>query len=312
MRILITGAGGFIGSWLSRTLVAENHEVHGWHHRAPARPISGEQTTVLDITNAKHVSQCIQELRPEIIFHLAAQSFPGKSWENPDATFRVNVGGTFNLLHATLDAAISPRIISVCSSAEYAPGTPGIPIREDSPLAPSNPYGHSKLIQDNVSESYGIRLGLDIIRVRPFFLIGPEKSGDVCSDFSRRFIEAETNHTTSIAVGNMAITRDFLDIRDGIRALILLSQRGTSGEVYNICAGRGYRIGDVFDALNEITHLGLVATTDPNLLRTVDELIKVGDPTRLINLGWNPSIPFKQSIRDILDYWKTTSHSSSV
>lgn len=306
MRILITGAGGFIGSWLNHTLQLESQEVYGWHFSKPARSISNERSFPVDITNPSDVSRLIRQIRPDVIFHLAAQSFPRRSLVDPNTTFRVNVGGTFNLFHAVLDAGIAPKILSMCSSAEYASGELGMQIQEDSALAPTTPYGQSKLIQDLISENYAGRLGLQIIRVRPFFVIGPGKTGDVCSDFARRFVAAREQAQRSMPVGDMDLIRDFLDVRDAVQALLKLSDQGVSGEVYNVCSGKGRRIQDIFDTLNNLTGLSLSSERDPSLMRPVDEISKVGDPSRLMALGWRPNIPFEQSIRDILEYWSVT------
>lgn len=308
MRVVITGAGGFIGSWLCRSHLADGHEVFAWTSpsnskgRIPGVPdFAG---IPVDIADTGAVARMLSEHKPDLVYHLAAQSYPNASWDDPVGTFRVNVGGTINLLGALCEAGLSPLVISAGSSAEYAPRRDGAAIREDDRLDPSSPYGVSKFVQDGLSELHGGHLGLRVIRVRPFFLVGPGKAGDVSSDFARRFIHAARTGEREVQVGNLDIVRDLLDIRDGIRAFRVLAARGIPGEVYNICSGTGYRIGDIFDTLNRITALGLVAVPDPALLRPVDEMIKIGSPLKLEGLGWKPVVNLLQTMNDILDYWR--------
>lgn len=292
MTTVITGAGGFIGQHLTRHLRARGEEVLALSRQD------------CDIRDADRVQGLLSEARPKRIFHLAAQSLPGLSWTNPAETFRVNVEGTLNLLEAVRLAKIDPAIVAVCSSSEYALRRDGQPIKETDPMQPLSPYGVSKLAMDHCSRLYAVRYNLNILRVRPFFLIGPSKVGDVCSDLARRVVAVERGEASDVPVGQLDIVRDFLDIRDGIEAMELIAAKGDAGQDYNICAGYGYRIADVLDGYRKLARKPIFERVDPSLIRPIDEPVKVGDPAKLKALGWTARYDLGQSLSSILDYWR--------
>lgn len=294
MTIVITGASGFIGQHLARHLRARGEEVLALSHQD------------CDILDANRVQGVIGEAKPTKIFHLAAQSLPGLSWTNPAETFRVNVEGALNLLDAVRWAGINPAIVMVCSSSEYALSRDGQPIKETDAMHPSSPYAVSKLAMDYCAYLYAVRYKLNILRVRPFFLIGPGKSGDVCSDLARRVVAVERGQAADVPVGRLDIVRDFLDVRDGVEAMELIAERGAVGEDYNICAGHGYRVAEVLDGYRKLACKPLLEREDPSLLRPIDEPIKVGDPAKVRTLGWAARYPLEESLAAILEYWRRT------
>jgi len=251
MKYLITGASGFIGSFLVELLLQKKHDVCACgqkfgsiFYNLPGNLLIQEG----NIKNADYIYDAIQEYKPDVIIHLAAQSFPNISWESPVHTFEVNVIGTINLLEAVLKTEIKPKIIISSSSSVYASTTTSEPIKENYPLEPdSSPYGVSKLVQEQLGGLYRKRYGMDILFVRPFFLIGPRKEGDVCSEFAKSIVSIEQGNKLSIGVGNLEIIRDFLDVRDGVEALYLISNKGINGKTYNICSGVGYPLRYVLD-----------------------------------------------------------------
>jgi nucleoside-diphosphate-sugar epimerase len=180
----------------------------------------------------------------------------------------------------------------------------GIPIKENDPLNPSSPFGIRKLATDHFAHLYAVRYKMNILRVRPFFLIGPGKIGDVCSDLARRVVAVERGKAADVLVGQLNITRDFLDIRDGIEAIELIAAKGEAGEAYNICTGHGYRIADVLDGYRKLARKPILERVDPSLIRTNDEPIKVGDPAKLQALGWTAQYGLEESLYSILDYWR--------
>ena len=228
---------------------------------------------------------------PEVVFHLAAQSYPGVSWKQPAQTFEVNVLGTIFLFEEILARKLDPTIVVVCSSSEYAANRDGQPITEHGELVPSSPYAVSKLAQDHLSRLYHEFYGLRVIRCRPFFLIGPRKTGDAASDFARGIVAIERGRQEDLPVGNLDVVRDFLDVRDGVEAFWLLSQRGCLGDVYNVCSGRGYSLRDVISVYKNLASVEVRERLDLGRIRPIEEMVKVGDPTKLNALGWSPRRP---------------------
>jgi len=295
MVSLVTGSGGFIGSWLVEHLESLGHKVIR---------ISRSGPNPVDLLDEQAVRGVIAMSRPDQIFHLAAQSLPGVSWENPGATFRANIDGTVNLLEAVRAAGIKPSIIVAGSSSIYKQRPDGSPIREDGPVGPLSPYAVSKLAEEQLARVYAQKYGMRVIAVRPFFLIGPRKSGDVCSDFARGIVAVEKGRAPDLPVGNVRVVRDFLDVRDGVRALVLVAEKGVPGSVYNICSGHGRAIGDVLQRLKSLSTAPVREREDAALMRPIDEAVKVGDPALMKSLGWKPERDIDMTLRDILDYWR--------
>lgn len=307
MKILVTGASGFIGGHLVESLLKKGNEVHSLTRKESSFLNGlGDKSIICigDITDREYMKSLIKEIRPEIIYHLAAQSFPKVSWENPAETFNVNVIGTINLLEAVRLSNLNPLIINFGSSAEYAPSKDSLPIDENWHLGPLSPYGISKVAQFHISILYNKRYQLRIIHVRPFFIIGERKEGDVCSDFAKKIVEVEGGNSSIIKIGNMEIERDFLDIRDCLSALDTICKSGKTGEVYNICSGKGYSLRFILDSLKSIGESNTKEEVDSSLIRPIDEKSKVGDPGKLKSLGWFPNHEIEKSLKNILDYWK--------
>jgi len=292
MTSVVTGASGFVGQYLAEYLRAHGEQVIAMGRQA------------CDILDANQVRSIINSIKPTRIFHLAAQSLPGPSWNNPSETFRVNVEGTINLLEAVRSAAINPSIVVVCSSSEYAVSPDSSPIKETDLMNPSNPYAVSKLAVDHMARLYALRYGMNILRVRPFFLIGPGKVGDVCSDLARRVVAVERGDAVDVPVGRLDVIRDFVDVRDGVAALHSIAQKGVSGEDYNICSGCGHKIADILNYYKILGKVPIVERTDCSFMRPIDEHEKVGDPRKIKALGWAPIFTLEDSLSEILEYWR--------
>jgi len=308
MRSLITGISGFLGSHLAELLVTEGQTVLGTFHRTASNlSCFGDKVTLLpcDIVDRERVDAVIKEARPDVIFHLAAQSLPGPSWQEPETTLQVNIFGTLYLLEAIRKAGIDPTIVVACSSAEYSSNTiEKTPLKESEELHPNSPYAVSKVTVDLLSRLYWQVHGLRVIRVRPFLVIGPRKTRDVCSDFARGIVAVEQGNQQVLKVGNLEAVRDFLDVQDAVRAFWLLAQKAQPGEVYNLCSGVGHQVGEVLEVLLTMAKRPARVEKDASRMRPADDPVLIGDNSRLRALGWEPRTPFRQTLENILDYWR--------
>lgn len=305
MRYLVTGASGLIGWQLVDRLAKDGHQVNAWL-RQPADlwQHKGVTSEAIDLGNRKMVAACFAAAAPERVVHLAAQSLPGKSWSDPIDTMHANIDGTLNLLEAMKGAPDKPRLLFAGTSAQYASSKDGSPIREDAPLDPSSPYAVSKIAAEDCCRLYARAFGLDVICFRPFLWIGPRKTGDVASDVARRIVAIERGAPPVMGIGRTDVVRDFLDIKDGIDALLLLSEKGVSGEAYNICNGQGLSIGDLIAAFRAESKVPFTLEPDPRFMRPIDEMVRIGDASKMHALGWKPELTFQLSLRNILDYWR--------
>jgi GDP-4-dehydro-6-deoxy-D-mannose reductase len=306
MRALVTGAGGLIGSHLVKALAARGDLVSAWVRR----PSDGEgspntEFAVTDINDASTVNQNLRAFSPDVVFHLAGQSSPGASWEDPGATYVTNVIGTINLLEATRRIAKPPRLLLAGSSSEYAEPAESTALPEDAALEPNSPYAASKAAMTSLAQLYERRYQFDIIIARPFFLVGPGKTGDVCSDFARGIVSIERGEQKELRVGTLDVIRDIMDVRDGASALLRLADAGQRGTIYNISSGRGVTIREILDTFRSLARVPLSVTQDPTRLRPLEQHAKIGDPARLVALGWRPAYPLRETLRSILDHWRS-------
>jgi GDP-4-dehydro-6-deoxy-D-mannose reductase len=306
MRMLVTGAGGLIASHLIEAAAQRGDTVRGWTRRQAAFDWpTGVTIAEIDLSDHLAIATDLAEFAPDVIVHLAAQSFTGPSWQDPAATYNANVLGTIHLVEAVRALPKVPRFIATGSSAEYAEPTSNELIDESSPLEPNNPYGASKLAAEEFVQLCVRRYGLDAIRTRPFFLVGPRKTGDVCSDFARRIVAIERGQQTLMQVGDLRPIRDIMDIRDGVDAILRIADAGKRGEVYNICTGHGISIGDILKSYCRMARVPVEIRQDPALLRPLDPRSKIGDPRKLEALGWKVQYALDDTLRQILDYWRS-------
>ena len=301
---LVIGAGGFLGRHLVRHLLDEGRTVVAVD-RPGAPDVPGVRTLRADIDDGAGLADAVADARPEAVYHLAAQSLPGRSWDDPAGTYRTNIRGTIHVLEAVHAAASHARVVVAGSSSEYAASDRPIP--EDAPMVPSSPYAISKQATDQVARLLAARHGIAVMRVRPFFLLGPGKAGDVSSDLARGIVAIERGAAADLAVGNLDAVRDFVDCRDGVAAMAVVAERGAAGGAYNICRGEGVSIRRLLDAFKAAARVAVAERVDPARLRPLDEAVKVGDNSRLRALGWAPRLSLEQSVRDILEYWRCKS-----
>lgn len=312
-RCLITGCGGFIGSYLASLLLDNGYKVYGTVHQHMNRlEHLKDRVTILqcDILDTKRVDEVVLEVKPDYVFHLAARSLIMSSWQDPEGTFKTNIMGTIHLLDSIRKAEIAPLVQIICSSAEYGFNSQDeIPIRENEEFKPCSPYGVSKIGQDMLATLYWHTYGMKIIRARPFYITGPGKTTDACSDFARGIVSIEKGQAKTLNIGNLEVTRDIVDVRDCTRAMLLLMEHGAPGEVYNICSGRGHKIREVLDKFLSLTSSKVRICQSPGEMRPLEGTTLVGDNAKLRHLDWNPGIPVEKTLSDILDYWRKNSDS---
>lgn len=311
MKVLITGADGFIGSYLLEYFASKGASVWGTScfPTIDINDISHLREKLLrcDIRYIEQIINVLNQAKPDIIFHLAAQSLPALSWKIPIETLHTNIIGTANLFEAIKLLNFDPIIILACSSAEYGVVKEAfIPIKEDHPLQPVHPYGVSKVAVDFLAYQYWINDKIRVIRARIFNTTGPRKVGDVCSDFTYRIAAIEKGYIEPVLkVGNLDSYRAFLDVRDLVRALVLLSEKGAFGDVYNISGEKPYQIREILSIVQKHAKCKVVVKQDPTLLRPCDEKVIWGDTSKLVQkTGWRQQIAIEETIKDMLEYWR--------
>jgi GDP-4-dehydro-6-deoxy-D-mannose reductase len=250
------------------------------------------------------VQNIIAEIKPDLIFHLAAQSSVEKSFKQPELTYKINVEGTNNIFASLINCNIKPRVLIVSSADVY--GTPDkLPITEEAELHPSSPYAESRVEQEQISRRYYEEYGIPVIIARSFHHTGPGQRAEfVCSNFAKQISEIEKGAQPIIKVGNLQIKRDFSDVRDVVEAYRLLMEKGAAGEIYNVCSGKSYALREVLDILIKMTSISVKIEQEASRTRKHDAPDWRGDNSKLLALGWNPSIPFETTLKDLLDYWR--------
>lgn len=318
MKVLITGITGFVGSHLVDYILA-NHprvEVYGlvrW--RSPMdnlMHISQNKFKLYhsDLMDLGSLIRTLGEITPDIIFHLAAQSYVQTSFDAPVDTLQTNVIGTTNLLEAVRLTKINP-VIHICSSSEVYGQVreDEVPIKEECPFRPASPYAVSKVAEDMIAFQYWLSYGLKTIRTRMFTHTGPRRGKVfVVSAFSRQIALIEKGKQEPvIKVGNLASVRTFSDVRDAVRAYWLLVNKCKPGEVYNVGGNRTMKVGDMLDLLLNFSPIkGKVKIeVDPKLLRPSDVTLQIPDCSKFkAETGWEVEIPFEKTLEDILNYWR--------
>ena len=316
MRVLITGVTGFAGSHLAEYIL-ENHpgvDVYGirrWRSRIENVEHLLDKIQILEcnIVDASSVKALIADVRPDKIFHLAAQSFVPSSWNAPAESITTNILGQLNIFEALRESRLMDTWVQIaCSSEEYGMVYPHeLPIRETNPLRPLSPYAVSKVGQDVLAYQYFMSYGIKVVRTRGFNHEGPRR-GEVfvCSNFAKQVVEVERKKRPPIIyVGNLEARRDFTDVRDMVRAYWLSTEKCEAGEVYNICSGSSISIHELLDLVLSNSDVEIEVRQDPSRLRPSDVPLLEGDSTRFREAtGWAPKIPFRQTLSNMMDYWR--------
>ena len=325
MRAFVTGAAGFAGSYLVEHLLANGRDVfglvldrHECGNLAPAQ--DGGQAPSLhpvegDVQDERALRDALRIIRPDEIYHLAAQSSVRCSLEHPATTFAVNVLGTQALLEATRQVAPWARVLCVGSGEAYGESARAArPLREVDPLVPVSPYGSSKAAAEAVARRYGAEHGLHVVRVRPFPHTGPRHAPQfVYPNLARQLAEIRAGRRAALLeVGHAEVRRDLSDVRDVVAAYALALERGESGAVYNICYGRSVSVRDALQTMMRLADIRAEVVVRSDRLRPHDLEALEGSPEAFhARTGWMPHIPLETTLRDLLAYWGVDCASSA-
>jgi GDP-4-dehydro-6-deoxy-D-mannose reductase len=303
MRVLVTGAAGFVGSWLVRDLVGDGHSVHAAGQPGHAFPADrgGAEWVEMDVTSADSVADAVERAAPDAVFHLAGQASVGDSFHDPLGTWDVNATGTLRIAQALPKGA---RLLLVASAEAYgAVPEAEQPIGEDRPLRPCNPYAASKAAAEMAALQAGESGGIEVVIARSFNHTGPGQDVRFAlASFAQLARIRAGGAEPVLHVGNLSARRDLLDVRDVVRAYVTLMQSGAPGRVYNVCSGVARSMQAAVDELVEISGTRARLEVDPERVRPVDVPLLLGDNARLRGLGWAPAIPFRQTLSDLLEW----------
>ena len=310
-KALIIGAAGFVGGYLSEELLRNGYEVY--LTKLEFEKIEKSAATVynMDVTSVTETDAVIADIKPDVVFHLAAQSSVKLSWEKPHLTLNVNIIGALNVLEACrrlTETGKKTKVLLIGSAEEYGKVTPEqCPIKEELQCAPKNLYALSKLTQNGLGKIYSESFGMDIITVRAFNHTGPKQApAFVLADFCKQVAEIESGEREAvISVGNLEAMRDFTDVRDIVKAYLLLSEKGKSGQTYNVGRGEAVKISALLDMLLKEAKCPIEVRRDEGRMRPSDVPLHVADTTKIrSDTGWQPTISLEETVKDTLNYWR--------
>ena len=263
----------------------------------------------MDLLESESIERVIIDYRPEYILHLASFSSVAFSWKNPTLSFKNNVNIFLNLLEVLRKYGLHAKVLSIGSSEEYGNiNADDLPLKETSRLDPISPYAVARVSQEMLSKLYADSFGQHIVMTRSFNHIGPgQTDAFVIPSFVKRILEAKLRGDTvaRLEVGNVEIIRDFLDVRDVVKAYHALLHKGKNGEVYNVCKGSPVKLADILSRIGKLLDIPVEYTVNPDFVRPNDNLVIVGDNSKIsADTGWTPAISLTQSLSDIIAYWR--------
>jgi len=315
INVLITGINGFAGSHLADLLVADGCSVSGISLNRDLSNLSRINSKISihygDVRDSVVVNKILNEVQPDYVYHLAGSAFVPEGDANPKLVYEINVLGTLTVLDSVRSSHRSAKILVVGSGEVYGPvPEEKLPVKEDFPLVPITPYGVTKACADLLAYQYATAYKMDVVRVRPFNHIGPRQSPQfVCSSFAKQIVEIEKGlRKPVLEVGNLDVRRDFTDVRDVVKAYRTVLENAPRGEVYNIGSGKAWRIGDLVDILiRNSTAKGIKLKQQRVRVRENDIPCMCCDASKLENdWGWKPSISMRNTLQDLLEYWRKT------
>ena len=302
MKALITGSEGFVGKYLRAELEAHGYDVTGLD-LAP-----GEKTVAVNLLEAEKVDALLEEMRPEVIFHLAGQANVGLSWKKPAMTMEINLVAAVNLMEAARKYCPDCAIVLVGSSDEYGNlKEKGQLVSEETPLQPMTPYAISKIAQEQTGQAYAKAYGMKICMTRSFNHGGAgQKPGFMIPDFAQGIVKAERGEADAVCVGNLSSKRDFTHVKDIVRAYRLIAEKGKAGEIYNVGSGKTYSAQEVLDRLIALAKVPVAVKQDPARMRPSDTPVICCDHSKLTrDTGWEPEIPLDEILKDTLEYYRS-------
>lgn len=311
-EVLIIGAAGFVGSYLIDYI----QEKCNWSIAATKMPyekLNRENIEMydLDILDKRAVRQLLEDVHPDYIFHLAAQSSVADSWQNPELTVDVNIKGTINVMDALRTLDYKPHLLLIGSGEEYGHvKSDEVPIMEENAVRPGNIYAVTKACQNMLGKIYVDAYGLNIVSVRAFNHIGPNQAPIfVVADFCKQVAEIERGEKEAVIhVGNLSAKRDFTDVRDIVRGYVELVKLGNSGETYNIGSGHAVEIQYILDKILSLSQKKIEVKVEPAKLRPIDVPVIEADISKMQKCTrWRPEIELEQTLRETLDYWRNKS-----
>lgn len=310
--VLITGGTGFAGSHLAQLLAKQpdQYELH-LTHVSPVPPeltafLPSAQFHQVELTDTTAVHALVDSLKPDQVYQLASIPVSGSSFTRATEIMQVNTAVIHNMLEAVKTVVPDSRMLVVTSAEVYGSSTDQeLPIREDHPFRPVNPYGVSKVTQDVLADCYARAFDLGLVRVRPFNHIGErQQSGFAIADFARQIVDIERGRATTLKVGNLTTLRDYTDVTDIVRGYKLLMEQGIVGEAYNIGSGNLVSMQSMLDQLCALSTTKITIEQDSSLFRPVDVPIMQADISKVRALGWQPEIPLSETLERILGYWR--------
>src|SRR5277367_216828 len=307
MKVMITGAAGFIGGYLAKHCIHTGSQVLGIDIVEPQDGRATDDFELCDVRNSARLSGLMSKFRPQRIFHLAAQSHPVVSLQQPLETINTNAGGTVSLFESLRATGVMPVVVVACSSAEYGPVAEGdLLIQEDHLLNPLHPYGVSKVAQDLLAAQYFANYAIPTIRIRIFKTTGPGKLDEVCSDLIRRAVEIELGiRPPSLPVGNLTNRRSIVDVRDLVQGLWSAAEHCKVGEVYILGGDDVYSIQEVIETIRSQVTFRFEVEQRPELMRSCDEPVTAGDNAKFRGCcAWEPQIRLGSTLRDMLEWWR--------
>lgn len=308
-KALIIGAAGFVGGYLARYLY-KDCQMEVYVTKLPQEQIENNNAIIYDlnILDKEEIVSLLFEVRPDYIFHLAAQSSVGTAWRNPGLTIDINIKGSVNVMDAIRELYYKPRLLLIGSGEEYGHiKEDEIPISEDTMIRPGNIYAATKVCQNMIGNIYAQAYDMQVMMVRAFNHIGPTQASIfVVSDFCRQVAEIEKGIREPVMyVGNLNSMRDFTDVRDVVRAYVMLMENGKAGETYNVGSGHAVTIKEILDLIISLSDKSIKFEIDKNKIRPVDVPIIEADISKIYELtGWKAEIPLRQTISETLNYWR--------
>ena len=301
MKALITGSEGFVGKYLRAELVAAGYEVMG------IDLFDRNGVIRVDLLDPEATEAALEQVKPDVIFHLAGQPDVGKSWKIPQKTFAINVLAAINLMEGMRKVCPESPMVIVGSSDEYGSlKEAGASVSEETPMNPMNPYAISKDAQEKLGKAYVKAYGLKICMTRSFNHGGAgQRTGFMIPDFASGIVKVERGEAEAVSVGNLASKRDFTHVKDIVRAYRLIAEKGVPGEVYNVGSGKTYSAGEILDKLIALAKCPIPVRQDPARMRPSDTPVICCENEKLRkDTGWEPEHSLENILEDTLEYYR--------